>query len=212
MPRAIVSLDFVEQGSPEWLGKREGKYTGSNAYKLLGSIGVHIYALADLASWGGNFWTKRGHLLEDQAIELYEKIKGVKIIRNEEGIKVGIVTNSLFPHCIYSPDGLTEDVLIEVKSFSIPQHLKLVKMIIDIKILAQVHYGMLITGRKVAHLIAYNPNLAKRHIMGDFGGLVDNPHYDPKNALKIIVIKRDVSIANNFKKILGALNVQPATN
>lgn len=197
--KPTISLSFVEQGSDEWLQEREGKYSGSNAYKLLGTIGVKQYALAELASWGGNFWTKRGHLLEDQAISLVERIKGVNIIRNEEGVKVGIVTNSLFPNCIYSPDGLTEKVLLEVKSFDLPEHMKLVQaksyLDIPLKITAQIFYGMLISGRRTAWLIAFNPKAEK-----------------VEDKLKIIVIKWQPEIANNFKRILGGINAEPVLN
>lgn len=193
--RALVSLSFVEQGSEEWLTERAGKYTGSNAYKLLAKIGAHKYALAELVSWGGNFWTKRGHLLEDQAIDLYEKIKGTPIIRDENGVKVGIIKNSLFPNCIYSPDGVTEKILVEVKSFDLPQHMKLIKGDIDVKILAQVHYGMLISGRRMAHLVAFNPKAEK-----------------VEDKLKIIPIRWNPDIANNFKRILGGINAEPAVS
>lgn len=193
--RALVSLSFVEQGSEEWLLERAGKYTGSNAYKLLARIGAHKYALAELVSWGGNFWTKRGHLLEDQAIDLYEKIKGTPIIRDENGVKVGIIKNSHFPNCIYSPDGVTEKILVEVKSFDLPQHMKLIRGEIDVKILAQVHYGMLISGRRMSHLVAFNPKAER-----------------VEDKLKIIPIRWDPDIANNFKRILGGINAEPAVS
>lgn len=210
MSRAVITYYDVEQGSDQWLADREGNYTGSNAYKLLGGIGVLEYAKAEDSGFSGNFHTKRGHLLEPKAIALYEKVKGIEVQRT------GYIKNSLYPGCLYSPDGFTDDTLVEVKCFSKKKHLEIWNaktwLDIDVKITAQIHYGMLITGRKIANLVIYNPNFAKRHIMGDYGALIDNPDYDPKKAFKIIVIKRDVTIANNFKKILGGINVKKTVN
>lgn len=185
MPRAVITVHYdIEQGTQGWHDKREGKYTGSNAYKLLGSIGALEYAKAVQTGFSGNFWTKRGHLLEDEAVELYEQIYGVKVERP------GFVTNSLYPSCLYSPDGLPPIVLLEVKCFDLPQHMELIKGNINLKILAQCHYGMLITGRRITHLLAYNPKAER-----------------VEDKFKVIVIRYDPEIANNFKKILGGVNV-----
>jgi hypothetical protein len=207
MSRAVITYHYIEQGSQEWLDAREGKYTGSNADKLLSNIDDREYAKAKQTGFGGNFWTKRGHLLEDQAIELYEEIKGVKVIRNEDGMKVGFVTNSLFPLGLYSPDGLLEDRNLEVKSFSVSEHLKLIAAP-SVKVLAQVHLGMVITGKRLTDLIAYNPMFAKKKIENGQGEMIDNPHYDPKLALVIITIRYDPAIANNLKRRLEARNVK----
>lgn len=197
MPRAVITYHYVEQGSQQWLDDRNGKYTGSNSHKLLGGIGVLEYAKSEQSGFGGNFHTKRGHVLEDEAIELYEAIYNVKIIRNDEGMKIGYVTNSLYPGCLYSPDGVTTIPLLEVKCFAIDNHTKLIKGNIDLKILSQIHYGMLITGKRIAHLIAYNPKAEK---------VIDK--------FKVIIIRYDPAIAKNFKRILKGedRNVQPTGN
>ena len=208
MSRAVITYHDIEQGTPEWLEARENMYTGSNAYKLLGSIGVLEYAKARDSGFSGNFWTKRGHLLEVQALKLAAKKLGVVIHTT------GYVTNSLFPGCLYSPDGYEDEWLDEVKCFSKEQHLKIVNaksvLEISIKILAQIHYGMLITGKRKARLIAFNPLFAKKQIENEFGEMIDNPDYDPSKALKIITIRYDREIAENFKRKLGGVNVQPA--
>lgn len=180
----MIEYHYVEQGSEEWLKIREGKYTGSNADKLLTTFGANEYAKAKLSTFSGNFWTKRGHLLEEEAVDLYEKIYKVKVDRP------GFVTNSKYPECLYSPDGLPPIPLLEVKSFDIPQHLVLIKAKseddIPLKIRAQIHYGLLICERPYGHLIAYNPS----------------DQLEVKDKFKVITIKRNPAIAANFKRIL----------
>ena len=201
MSRAVITYHDVEQGSEQWIRDREGKYTGSNAHKLLGNIGILEYAKAEDSGFTGNFHTKRGHLLEPKALAIYEKVRDVVVQHT------GYITNSLFPNCLYSPDGYTDDVIQEVKCFSKKRHLEIWNakswLEIDIKITAQIHYGMLITGRRLAHLVIYNPHFAKKEFEDENGFKMDNPDYDPKKAFKIIPIRYDKTIADNFKKKLG---------
>jgi len=197
--RAVITEHDVEQGSPEWHALREPLYTGANADRLL-RFGQIDYSRNPDAAFGGNFYTKRGHLLEAKAIALYERIQQCSVR------SVGFVTNSLYPQCGYSPDGLLPEILIEVKCFNKSLHLKMWKAtkpaeilaLIPFKVLAQVHYGMFITGRKVAHLLIYNPEFAKRTLPDGS----PNPDYDPKKAFKIITIRRESAIAANLKRIL----------
>lgn len=178
MKRPIITVHNVEQGTEEWHQAREGKFTGSNAHKLLGSFGASEYAKAIESSFKGNFFTKRGHILEDETIEIYEAITGRTIERP------GFVTNSNYPACLYSPDGLDGDHVIEVKCFGEKPHMEIFKGDIPIKILAQVHFGMLICGKKKAKLVIYNPEL------------------DTEYAYKVIDIPFNRNIQNNFKRIL----------
>lgn len=177
----MITISDVKQGSQEWQELRAGKYTGSNAHKLL-KVGAKPYALTEVGEFGGNFWTKRGHMLEDEAIELYQAITKHEVSRP------GFVTNDAYPECGYSPDGSddTDIVPLEVKCFDEPKHMELVRGEIDLKILAQIHFGLTIWDRKLARLIAYCPRIE-----------------DPKLAFKIIDIKRKPAIHNNFKRILG---------
>lgn len=176
---ADIIFHQTAQGSNAWHEARQGKFTGSNAHKLLGSFGASEYAKAIQSTFKGNFHTKRGHILEEEAIELYEKIKHQHVDRP------GFVTNTDFPNCLYSPDGLTDSLVIEVKCFGEAPHMKLFNGDIDIKILAQIHFGMMICGKKAAQLIIYNPEL------------------DAKLAFKIIDISFNRKINNNFKRILA---------
>lgn len=196
MKAVITYFDDIEQGSERWHEEREGMYTGSNADKLLTSPGAIVidggvitqYAHASASNFTGNFWTKRGHTLEDEAIEIYEAIHNLKVR------KTGLIKNSLFPGCIYSPDGLDDDncILLEVKCFSAKNHQALLDGHIPFKILAQIHYGLLISGRKKAKLIAYNP---KRDDDG-------NPIFKVEDQYREIVVRWDRDIANNFKSKL----------
>lgn len=173
----------IQQGSDEWKAARLGRYTGSNAYKLLSSFGAHDAAKQLDSKFTGNFYTKRGHLLEDEAIELYENIKHTIVSHT------GFVTNDDYPDCLYSPDGLTENVVVEVKCFGEKPHMAIYNGVIPLKILAQIHFGMLITGKTHGHLVIYNPKLAT------------------KLAYKIIDVPYDQKIQDNFKRILTGVKV-----
>lgn len=177
----MVELHWVEQGSEAWLEARRNMYTGSNAYKLLSSMDVSEYARAVQSEFKGNYWTKRGHILEDEAIELYEAIRKVKVERP------GYVTNSKYSHCLYSPDGWPPVPLLEVKCFDVPNHLQLINAKTEddlpLKIRAQLHYGLLITEKPYAELIPYNPS----------------PELTVQQQFKIIIIKRNRNILNNLK-------------
>lgn len=198
--KTLVRIHNVEQGTPEWHQLRDGLYTGSNADKLL-KFGAIDYSKAAETGFGGNFYTRRGHKLEDEAIALYEQIAGRRVTRP------GFVTNDAFPGCGYSPDGLdggyatNEDgsyrldrltgILLEVKCFTEPKHLAIYEGETPFKILAQIHFGLFICGLKEARLIIYNPDMKDR--AGNF---------DPHRALKIIPVKANRNIANNFKNKL----------
>ena len=150
----MVRHHEVSQNSEEWLQLREGLYTGSNADKLLAGDGaikivdgsISGYASAESSGFGGNFHTKRGHILEEQAIEIYEAVTG------RVGLKAGFVTNSKYPRCGYSPDDIHPDRTVEVKCFIVEKHLKMYEGDIPRKVLAQCHFGMLICGVKLCNL------------------------------------------------------------
>lgn len=199
----MITIHKVEQGSEEWLKLKEPLYTGTCAEKLLSFHGrmkivngvTSPYALNEITGFSGNFHTKRGHLLEDQAIELYKKINQCEVMVSPEA---GFVTNSKFPNCGYSPDGLRADRTLECKAFNKEKHMKMFNGDIPLKVLAQCYFGMLICGKKICDLIIYNPDFAKKTLKD--GSI--NPDYNPKYALKIITIRHKPSIAANFKKIL----------
>ena len=162
----MVKIHNIDQGTDEWLAQRAGKYTGSNASKLL-KHGRTEKAQAKLESTPKNYWMQRGTDLEPYAIVAYELVKDLKVERP------GFVTNDLYPDCLYSPDGWHDDTLIEVKCFGEKKHTEVNARKIPNEILAQVHFGMIMCEKKNATLVMFNPDL------------------DPKKALKIIKVKRD---------------------
>lgn len=182
----MIVVHKVTQGDAEWEDLRQGLYTGSNSHKLLEHAnktkivnGVSsAYALTEITGFGGNFFTKRGHILEDEAIELYERITARDIDRP------GFVTNTRYPNCGYSPDGLRVDRTIEVKAFNEQKHMEMYRGHIPLKVLSQCYFGMLICGRKLCDLVIYNPDL------------------EAKYAFKIIPIRWNPKIAANFRRIL----------
>lgn len=187
----MITIHDCIQGTPEWHALRSGLYTGSNAHKLL-RYGAVEYARTEQSSFGGNFFTRRGHQLEDEAISLFETITGQHVDRP------GFVTNDDFPNAGYSPDGLGADFTNEVKAFNIKRHLQLIEGDIPFEILAQIHFGLAICDKAYCNFTPYNPEFAKRELNG-----APNPYYDPKKAFKIIRIDYKRSIANNFKRLLG---------
>lgn len=214
---AVLILD-VEQGSEQWHQEREENYTGSNADKLLTSEpqfkivnGKKMpYAVAVRDNFKGNFHTERGHELEEEAIAIYGRIHDTTVLRP------GIYKNTAYQSCIYSPDGVHvfslssanipngASILLEVKCFSKENHLKIYNGDIPVKIMAQIQYGMLITGLRSAILIIYNPHFAKKEIVDENGFAVPNPDYDPAKAYKEIKITKNRNIQNNFKSKLSA--------
>lgn len=179
----MITLHDTVQGSDEWKQARLGKFTGSNAHKLLSSFGAHEYAKAIEDSFTGNYYTKRGHLLEDEALELYEKITKSTVMHT------GFVTNDKYVDCLYSPDGLHDEYVIEVKCFGEKPHMAIYNGDIPMKVLSQVHFGMMICEKQAGRLVIYNPDL------------------DAKLALKIIDVPFNQNIHNNFKRILEAARV-----
>lgn len=191
-----IHYHYVEQGSEQWLKDREGKFTGSNAARLLSSFGAGTWALNAVGgnTFKGNFYTKRGHLLEDEAILLYNQIRGVTVEH------CGYVTNDKFQYALYSPDGFLPDRTVEVKAFNPKKHLAMVKSL-SIEIKAQSHFGQLILERKLTDVILYCPQPKDwdEATQGKFPVPIDKQ-------LVIIPIKYDRSINSNFKRILESWN------
>lgn len=148
-----VTILEIQQNSDEWLKAREGLVTGSNADNLL-TRGLDEALKLNYSRFRGNFYTKRGHILEDQALIIYEAVHGVTVNR------VGLVTNDKYPNAGCSPDGVAGDWLLEVKAFNERKHNEIVDVkTIPFKIMAQLQFNMMITELKKARLIMYNPDI-----------------------------------------------------
>lgn len=191
----MITIHDLEQGTDEWKRLRDGLYTGSNADKLLADGGktkivagvASRYALTESTGFGGNFFTRRGHILEEEAIEIYEAVTGHTVSRP------GFVTNDRYPTCGYSPDGHDDElgIPLEVKAFEASKHLAMYRAKrpvgeIPLKILAQIYFGQFVWEKRGARLLIYNPDL------------------DPEVAFKIIEIPYRRAIIANFKRILAA--------
>lgn len=167
------------QGTPEWHELRLGKITGTSVKTLLTKNKQEALNKQDTGTFKGNYHTERGHTLEESAVQLYEDINNLKILR------AGFVTNSKYKGCGYSPDGLLPDKLIEVKCFAEQRH-KLASSTIPFEILAQIHFGMMICDLPETDLLFYNPDL------------------EIKDCLIIRNIKRDKRIENNIvRRLVG---------
>lgn len=149
-----VKVVEVKQNTPEWIKLRQSHVTGSNADTLL-TRGLPAALKANLSEFNGNFFTKRGHILEDEAIELYEAIHDCKVERP------GFVINDKWPSAGCSPDGIDDWlVLLEVKAFAERKHLEIMDIdTIPFKIMAQLQWNMMITELELARLILYNPDV-----------------------------------------------------
>lgn len=169
--RTKITYYWFPQRTPAWYAIREGKWTGSTIIELLkGKTTIPEFSDYD------NLYMKRGRMLEPLAIEAYETVCGRKVKLP------GFVTNSRYPGCGYSPDGLDGNILLEVKCLNGEHHEELASGIIPPQYMAQIQFGLMITGHKYAKLIAYNP--------------------DSENSLAIIHIYKDTRIRNNMKKKL----------
>lgn len=160
-----------KQGSPGWFAKRRGKWSGSKAIRLLQGK-----RFKDDEEWGGNDYTRRGHALEVAAIREYERKYRRKVFRP------GGVTNTVYPNAWYSPDGLDGGWLLEAKALNDGRHeelfetgrsLKELEDIIISKIplqyKVQIFFGMIITGRRRARLLAINPDNEEQLVVIEIG-------------------------------------------
>jgi YqaJ-like viral recombinase domain len=157
----ITWHDTGGQGTPKWFKLRENLWTGYTAIRLLtGKM------LLPASEWEGNDATRRGHALEVAAIREYERKYRVKVQRPD------FVTNSVYPNAGFSPDAIDRAWLLECKALIEMRHkglisdkmpLKELEAIIASKIplhiKVQIFFGMIITGKRKARLLAFNPDI-----------------------------------------------------
>lgn len=142
----MIIYHDVEQGSKKWKELRAPLWTGSTAIRLL--QGKMLMPDSD---WDGNDATRRGHALEVAAIREYERLVGHKVMRP------GFVTNTVYPNAGYSPDGICCAHLIECKALNGQRHENLIAGNIPLEYQVQIYFGMIVTGKRKAHLLAFNP-------------------------------------------------------
>ena len=169
----MIIIHDVQQGTDEWLKLREGLWTGSIAHYLMRDKPMPVFK-----EWGGNDATRRGHMLEEVAMQEYARMYGRKPTRP------GFVTNTVYPNAGYSPDGFDGGWLLESKAFRNARHEALVQGNIPLEVLVQIFFGMIITGKRKARLLAINPECEQQ--------------------LTVTEIEYDKKIGSNIRKKLRA--------
>lgn len=146
----MIRYYHFEQRSPQWHSYRKGRWTGSTAIDLL--KGKTAPPQSD--SSYDNKYMLRGRMLEPLAVEEYERWAEVSVAH------FGFITNSEYPHAGYSPDGIQGDTLLEVKCVNAEKHDALVagEIPTPTEWIAQIQFGLLITGLQKARLVLYNPD------------------------------------------------------
>ena len=172
----MVTIHDTPQNSDDWLKARIGKFTASNAIELLKHGRVDRARVVE-KEFAGNQWTRRGHDLEPFAVTAYEQVKEVSVKRP------GYITNDKYKDCLFSPDGLTDTHVIEIKCFNETRHHK-VRKTIPPEILAQIHFGMIMAELSYAHLVLFNPDL------------------EPKDALFIVSVKKDTRLTKRLISLM----------
>lgn len=143
----IIWHDVI-QGTPAWRLIRKGLWTGSIAIRLLQGK-----SLPPDYDFQGNDATRRGTLLEIASIREYERKYRRKVQRP------GFITNTVYPNAGYSPDGIDGGWLLESKSFRGKRHDSLTTGNIPLEVMVQILFGMIITGKRKARLLIYNPDV-----------------------------------------------------
>lgn len=180
----MIIYHAVEQGTEKWKQMRKGLWTGSVAIRLLQGK-----SLPREYDWDGNDATRRGHTLEHAMIREYERKYRRHIARP------GFVTNTVYPNAGFSPDGLDGGWLLEMKAFQGEKLQRLIKskaadfdeMIasqIPLEVKVQLFFGMIITGKRKARLLAIDPDAIDRE------------------QLTVIEITYEKLIGNNIRKKL----------
>lgn len=156
----IIPEDEIKQGSEEWHTLRNQYLTGTDAIKLLRGY-TPQQILENKAkqsnSFKGNYWTNRGHLLEDESKDIYSQVYSP--ITN-----AGFIINDKFPNIGYSPDGLVDlNGFVECKCFGEKHHLQIANNLSP-EIIAQTQWGFFITERDWCDLLLYNPDIEDNNL------------------------------------------------
>lgn len=152
---AIKFYPEIDQSTSEWHELRNGKITATDAYDLLHDKSIEeILNKKQMNSFAGNYYTKRGHILEEEAKAIYNET--YEPIEN-----IGFVTNDKYPLAGFSPDGVTisRTGLVEVKSFNEKRHFKVYKDL-DAHVLAQIQFQLFISEFDWDDLVLYNPDVS----------------------------------------------------
>ena len=202
---------MIEQRSEEWFNIRKGKITSSEIHKIMGkpksksellSETAKTYLLTNISELLGGVnnqasgpGLERGTELEDDVVEVYEKIRGIKVDKASF-----IQVNDCYggsPDGIVSPDGCIE-IKVPINSIN---HLKhgLISSPEDFKDVATPYYyqcmsHMICTGAKWCDFISYDPRVELNHMLYIF-------RLD-RNEEEITYMKEKIDISIEYMKEL----------
>jgi hypothetical protein len=171
-PEYVYKLD---QGSFAWLDTRLGRLTGTDAHTLTvagkkdpDGLGAGLVSLlAEKAAdyivgqegpdISGQFWVNRGTELEPESRNNFTQETFISVD------ECGFITFG--PHGGHSPDGLIGDTgMLEIKCPSAKVLIALHEGApINPKHIAQMQWGLAITGRELCHYYVYHPRLKPFH-------------------------------------------------
>ncbi len=149
-------IQSYEQRSSEWFKAREGRLTGS----IIGSVVGHNFfckqpdLLREMlwSSFEGNEATRYGTLKEAVAFDIYQKY--IKDTKGRDVWNTGLFVHMEKPWFAYSPDGVMQDGLLEIKSpFKKKFYGKIPQMYYD-----QISYGMWILEKRYCDFVVYTPD------------------------------------------------------
>jgi YqaJ-like recombinase protein len=155
-----------QQRSAEWFAARLGRLTSSVAADAFATIkkgeaasrrNLRVQLVLERLTGRSqdtfytNFDMERGILLEDEARRAYEAQTGILIET------VGFVAHdTLLAGC--SPDGLTEDGLIEIKCPKAATHLDYVRGDLPGEYLTQITHSLWLTAKAWGDFVSYHPD------------------------------------------------------
>jgi len=171
----MTTYHDIRQGSDEWMELRCGRITGTSAAALLvngksenglgaGAISLIYRKLAERVTGPDydtptNKWMDRGTALEPYARKEYENETFTEVQ------EIGFISSGDFFG--YSPDGLVgDDGMIEIKC---PDGTKFVRFSLTREIdkahMAQMQWGLLISGRRWCDYVMYHPDFPQSLII-----------------------------------------------
>jgi len=161
-----VKIIECEQGSPEWHQARLGRLTGSvvsDAFATIKSgwgagrknlrVRLVLERLTGKSQESGfsSFDMERGTLLEPEARSAYEVETGLLVQQ------VGFVAHDeLMAGC--SPDGLTNDGLVDFKCPKAATHLDYLRGGLPNDYRLQLIHGLWLTGKQWAEMVSFHPD------------------------------------------------------
>lgn len=157
----------LQQNSEEWFKARKGKITGSKLKGIISKrgprkIGFYQLIVDRLGIEDNDGFTstrERGKTLEDEAIEQFEQLSGLKV--KQEGMWISDDSENI----AISPDGvISKTEAIEIKCLSAANHLKaIIENTIPPEFQEQVFQYFIVNEKLNAlHVTFYDPRIAAK--------------------------------------------------